>query len=59
MNNKEAKIASLHAEQEITGKQQLLIKMQLASSNESTIIGKQQLAIKAGLARKAAVRSAE
>lgn len=38
------------AEQTIIGKQQLLVKMQLADRNGSEI-AKQQLAVKAGLAR--------
>lgn len=39
------------SEQTLIGKQQLLVKMQLAERNSSAIIAKQQLAVKAGLAR--------
>ena len=38
-------------EQALIGKQQLLIKSQLAERNNSAIIAKQQLAVKAGLAK--------
>lgn len=47
------------AEQALIGKQQLMVKMQLAERNGSAIIAKQQLAVKAGLAKaKAAAQNA-
>jgi len=46
------------AEQNLIGKQQLLVKMQLAERNGSALVAKQQLAIKAGLARAKAAAEA-
>lgn len=46
------------AEQTLIGKQQLLVKAQLAERNGSAMVAKQQLVVKAGLARaKAAAQS--
>lgn len=39
------------SEQALIGKQQLLVKMQLAERNGSSEVAKQQLAVKSGLAR--------
>ncbi len=46
------------AEQALIGKQQLLVKLQVAERNASAIIAKQQLAVKAGLARARAAAQA-
>ena len=45
-----------HIEQTVIGKQQLLVKMQLAERNSSNI-AKEQLAVKSGLARAKAAQS--
>ncbi len=43
-------------EQALIGKQQLLVKMQLAERNGSTEVAKQQLAVKTSLARSKAAQ---
>jgi hypothetical protein len=45
-------------EQALIGKQQLLVKLQLAEKNGSAEVAKQQLAVKAGLARAKAAAQA-